>query len=859
MQYLRSKFLQSLFISKAFLILVLGILAVSTGAFAEDDDLLIMEPVVQGISLSDLDYAYVYPENKSYYVSLAQIGAFTGLQIKKKEKQYTLFFPDSKKEYFIDLDAKLARNIDEKFSLSSTDYKMLNDELFLSSDFLKKLLDISTEIDTLEMRVKIEGKTDFPSIRKRKADIQRSKIKVKKIAEDPISNYQMDDRLFSMPTVDLSYSRFGNKADKFKSGDFYSASMSGIVGGLDVNAYLSGSTIDEHNTTKRLLAGRTFLDDNAFNLKKFYMGDINGVSSSFFNTSSSGRGVALSSFKNLVMAADKTIDIAGPILDGWEVELYWNDQLIGYRQNSENGEYNFQNIPVSYGLNKFKLIFYGPYGEVKTETRNYYSGTSPVKKGEIGYDFSALQPNRSLFRNDSDSDVSNVPIVDMNLYYGATDNTSLMIGAAQAQDPQHPEEKVIFSMLGIQSVFQGASLQYNLERNNDTNEIGHHVGIEGNIYIGDILAQYDYFDKLHSPLSYQGGQYKKEQLETRLSGILPLQVLYYFSYKRGTLEDNSKFNFFSSRLSKQIFSSFNVSLLDDYFIQNDQKTNSLQLGLHTWKDKITAEAWLRYKTHPQKELENFSCRVNWRSGRYIYYSGNYTYNFQTHSDSLNLSAGHNFQWGGLSVGFDTDHKLKNYGAKLTYTIGFGVNINNDNVFPSGATSLTDTGTIYAELYDKATNQPLEGVKVSTSGHSEKIYSDAEGHAVLTDLSTYEKTLLSVDMETIDDLSLRPERNDLKLILRPGAVNYVKIPFVHYGSLEGQIPNPGNKMMLGYEVKVLNDAGESVASSFSDTSGYFIVDNIPYGEYTCIIEKDGQRIKKIKKLKIDDSVIYIDDI
>ena len=107
---------------------------------------------------------------------------------------------------------------------------------------------------------------------------------------------------------------------------------------------------------------RTFLDEpeNKFNLKTLKVGDISGLSSSYFADASYGRGAAVSSFKNLVMSANKTIDITGPLLDGWQVELYWNEQLVGYRQNGVNGQYNFPNMPVSYGLNTFKLVFYGP-------------------------------------------------------------------------------------------------------------------------------------------------------------------------------------------------------------------------------------------------------------------------------------------------------------------------------------------------------------------------------------------------------------------------------------------------------------------------------------------------------------------
>ena len=411
-------------------------------------------------------------------------------------------------------------------------------------------------------------------------------------------------------------------------------------------------------------------------------------------------------------------------------------------------------------------------------------------------------------------------------------------------------------MVGIQTVFQGASFQYNLEQNTDTNEIGHHFELEGDVYIGSALVTYDHFGKLHSPLAYSSNQYLKDQLEARLSGILPFQVLYYFDYKKGTFEGGGKTSSFNSRLSKQLSQNFNIIFEDDYNKTESNKSNFFKFGFFTWKDKFTTESWLTYQTLPERKMNDFAIRLNWRSDRYTYYTGKYTHNFQEGEDNFEFSAGRNFKWGGLTAGFTTDEKLKNYSLRLTYTISFGPTIDN-KIFHSGTSKLTETGTIYTELYDSENNQPVEGVGITANGAIDTVYTDSDGHAVLTDLSTYEKTMLSVNLETLEDLSLQPQINDIKLVLRPGAVNYLKIPFSHYGSLEGQIPNPNNKMMLGYEVSLLNDKNEKVVSSYSDMSGYFIVDNIPYGNYTCIIEKSGKEIKRVKNLKINDSVKYLD--
>ena len=76
-----------------------------------------------------------------------------------------------------------------------------------------------------------------------------------------------------------------------------------IAGGLDVNTYIYGDSYSDRNPRVRISGSRTFLDEpeNKFNLKTLKVGDISGLSSSYFADASYGRGAAVSSFKNLTV------------------------------------------------------------------------------------------------------------------------------------------------------------------------------------------------------------------------------------------------------------------------------------------------------------------------------------------------------------------------------------------------------------------------------------------------------------------------------------------------------------------------------------------------------------------------------
>lgn len=834
-----------------------------SGAEEEMSELLILEPVVQSYNMQD--YAYAYEERGKIYISLPQMSLYTGLKTHVQNGLLTIVTSgDGEDKVTVDTLTHTIRTAEGSSLFDENDIQIFDETLFLTTELWSKILGAEVSVDKLNMMLLINREKDFPTIIKLKAEKKRSKG-LYDFKSDGFENYEFDERWLGDPVLDLSFGKgwgHSNGGRTFNS-DSYSANLAMLAGGLDINAYFAGDSYSDRKPRIRLSGSRTFLDEppNALNLKTLKLGDINGINNSYFTNAGYGRGAAVSSFKNLVMSANKTIDITGPLTDGWQVELYWNEQLVGFRQNGVNGQYNFPNIPVSYGLNVFKLVFYGPYGEVRTEYERYYSGTSPVKKGEFGYNMAAYQPYRYLFENNEPFkyEGKDIPIVDMTGYYGATDKLTLMGGFTQTPDAETLIDTQHFGMAGAQMAVQGSSVQYNLEQNLDTQKVGHHAEWQGDVYIGNIYAGYDKYNGIHSPISYYGQEYLDEQLEARLSGMLPYSVPYYLSWREGKLEnDGSDFTSFSARLSKQILYGLNLTVEDNYYnYQNASKpNNTLRFGAYKWWGKFSSETWLEYETSPETRFTEFSTRLDWRTGRNTYVSGKYTRNIQEEMDYFSLSGGHIFPFGGLTASLETDRNW-NLSAYLTYNISLAKTPDRAGIITSANSKLSQSGTIYAKVYDENGN-PLEGIGLNANGLEKEVYTDKYGTAVLTDLQTYEKTILNVDTETLLDIALQPTTEEKKLVLHPGTIRTVEIPFIHRGAVEGKLANDRGIRMFGYKIAAVNGMGAEKGSTYADIDGYFILDNVPYGTYKLIVSKDDFVLAELQDVKIDDTAIFIPD-
>ena len=826
-----------------------------------DDTELVLEIILQG-DVED-EYMYAYNDEGTVYISLSQLASTIGLIYTNNMGVVSSHFSNDKSENFvINLNNYTAFHGQERVSFSAKDYKDIDDTMFFETKFLERLYGIKLHCNFYEMQIKIDWDKEFPTMVKRNAGKRRQHMHVAEFADKSFKGFEFDNRWFGMPVVDLTLGKSWSHAPhgKTSNGDNYSLNISALAGGLDVTSYIYGSSYDDHKPQMRFSAGRTFLDEppNKLNLKQFEIGDINGVSNTFFAASTYGRGVTASSFKNLVMSADKTIDIVGPLSDGWEVELYWNNQLVGYRQSSVAGKYNFPNIPVSYGLNVFELVFYGPYGESYVEEKRYYSGTSPVKKGEFGYNFAAYQPWRYLFEENEPSkyEGKDIPIVDATVYYGLSDNVTLMGGLTQTPDAVTRDETQKFGMVGVQYALSGSSFQYNLEHNFDNSKTGHHFELQGDVYYGSIYAMYDYYNGLHSPLSYYGGDYLKTKAEIRYSANL-WNIPYYLSYRVGKREKgHQSYEDIVGRISKNLTSRLYASLEDSYNVVSHE--NILTPSLYLYWDDYALDTVLTYRTNPDPEFTDFSTKLSWRQDKYTYYSAEYRRNIKEHMDYYEISASRLFKFGGLSLSMAVDKK-GNFSTNLNYNISFSKEPDRWGILTSVDSKLSSSGSIYAKLHDDDGN-PLEGVGITVNNMVREHYTDEEGKVFLTDLMANDKTILNIDMDTIGDVSLMPDEENKKLVLRPGTLKELDIEFKHYGMVEGQLDNPSGKRMYGYKISLLNDKGEEKVVTFADLEGYFIMSEIPYGKFNLIVSKDNKILAKIENIEVGDKdVIFSDKI
>lgn len=806
-------------------------------AFGLRAEELYLEPVVQGAVLeknipADVTGGKIYIE----WEALAEI-----LQIKADYLSGRIGFVFLGENREIVFDA-----------LPAGSWKTSGGKIYFDKDFLEKELSVSFDINRLDMQLNIDAKQKLPLSRRLETQVLRKNMKPYP-ERDSFANYQFDNRKASMPVADLTLQHnfnihdYRGENEKRYNYSLYQLDTGMLAGGLDIYASFFGDGENKnYNPRARITAGRTFLDEpkNALNLTSFEMGDVTGYNSTLFNNNANGRGVFASSFKDLVLSADKTIDISGPLSAGWEVELYQEGQLIAFRQAGINGRYSFPNVPVNYGLNRFKLVFYGPYGEIQEEERDFYSGTSPVKKGEFGYTFNAYQKDRYLLEdNEPWVSPTNKPTVDFTGYYGLNDETTLISGISRTYNPSTYNTQT-FGTLGAQYVYDGASLQYNTLFSFDNAEIGHHFDIQGDVKIGTVFARYDYYGDMQAPAAYYDNEFMKDIAEVRLSGNLPYRLVpYYVSYIERNGQNGNTYKELHTRLSPNFMRYYNLSIENVLSKTPLGNSDYVLLMLQAQYGNLGIHSQVRTNISPESYIQSLNQQIDYRWDKNTYFQFNWDHDYRSEYtdlpdiDTFSVSAGRIFDFGGLNLGlsYDTD---ENVSVMLTYNLSFGKVPEEKRLFVDAETKMSRQAAIYAKVVDE-NGQPVKNAAIHISGLQNPVRTDETGGALISDVEPYQKTVLSLDIESIEDIALVPEFEEKKLVLRPGTIYPLTIKCTHRGAVEGYLV--GKIDLSSYKV-VLTDKDGHATTKVPEADGSFIFDDMAFGKYALhVVDENGTAV------------------
>ena len=586
---------------------------------------------------------------------------------------------------------------------------------------------------------------------------------------------------------------------------------------------------------------------------EFELGDVATESLPLGLRGSAGRGFALTNEPLEHASVFEKIDFRGELPSGFEVELYRNDILVGSTSNAVDGRYEFLGIPVDFGLNVFRLVFYGPQGQRREEVRRISVGDGRLAKGQFTYNVFAVQKDRALI------DV-HAPLFQptpgygtwragMAMQYGLTTGLTLAAAGAMYQTDLADGSAATrwMAQAGVRTGLGGLAARLDGAVASDGGT-AIEMGLAGRVLGASLVAthaQYGhgFVDEVRSPSALPLTSMTQFDLAKTLhlgQKTIPLALDWqHLAYANGQVSDVASFH---QTITFGRIMATNVINYNDTAMPGAATTHSTNgvfdlatfAGSHT---QFRGEA--TYTLGPHVALASLGGEVSRDIDAHTTVRGSISHTFTNGLTTLGLSATRRL--GPVAAAFDASYIVPGGGFSFNLRIGasFGRNPLNGRMFVARP-GLSSSGAVavraFADANGNGRYDPGEEVigKVGFFTGSQQATSGRDGTAVLTGIGDGTRAAVRIDTASLPDIAMAPSQPGVEVVARPGRIPIIDFAVTKLSDIEGTaIYADGSKKrgVAGLVLHLTDATGRRVAKVRSESDGFVLIEQIRPGDYT----------------------------
>lgn|GEM_PF-363832 len=820
-------------------------------------DELILEVKIKGIDATDTIIAY--GTRSGIYLPLGAMARILDLAITVSDDgNYAHgWILDEDRILAIDLRQKLVEFETAQRPLKGSQAVAFEGEMYLQIEQFAEFLPIRIAADLRSMSVEIETLQPFPFQLRAEREANRKRMEARQGGREARDFERVDLpwQALSVPAADVelravSDSIFGPRLE----GDLR---LAGDLGFLTAEAYLSGET--ENGLTASLLElGRVDPDGDLLgplSATAFSVGDIATESMPLGLRSVSGRGFAVTNAATQTTSVFDRVDLRGILPDGYEVELYRNDILIGSTRETVNGQFEFLQVPVDFGLNVFRLVFFGPQGQRSESVRRISVGDGRVSEGQLVYNFGAAQRDQNLLGVTPPNFVPSREFGNWRasgqLAYGvSSDLTAVLSGAWFERDGDH-----WVSSAGMRTSLGGAAVKLDAGFA-DGGALAFEGGIGGRIGRSAItLSHTEYSGLFPDETKAPGLQFLRRATELDFNTTVELGnpvtglVIPLSARVRNFQDVNGRSTFQAGMRASTRTSGLLLSNTLDYsrtsspdFQNNAQLFGNFDLAT-LGRSNTRARFSLGYQVHPQLDITNAGAEINHTLDDRTALRASANYDFSSHSPFFSLSAVRDFDR--FSLAFDSNYSFSNdsYYVGLRLGLSLGRDPMSKRVFaarPGQATSGGATLRAFQDLNGDGTYGPTDRLlpEVDFVVFNKTASTNEAGIARIGGLGTGREVGIQIDPASLPDITLAPAKPGVEVVPRAGRLHAIDYPVVALSEIEGTasfVSNGVAKGVSGVRLTLSEENGKIVGIVKTELDGYYFFERVMPGSYRLSID------------------------
>ena len=817
---------------------------------SDGDNLIFVFKLPTNDTLEGEALAEVY--NDTIYLSMRDILNVLDFPIEydAQTQNFEGWFVRENKKFFLDKAAGIVRSDGQEYAIGSN-ILVKDDDLYFPYSSYESWFGLELKPDIGLQSVKLDAQPPLPVMER----IARRNYKSRRdYSRKPATLPRGDDdyELIGVPLVDV-YTRSSYRNPE--GGD--------IQRRQDVNVRTSGefaygtlnTNINADNENQVTSARVSYLRESAYpellgplEARRFELGDVQPTRVPITGSAPPETGVRITNLDPLVRQTLPSTQVSGYILPNWDVELYRDNALLAFQETDENGYYSFDNVRLFSDRNSFRVVAYGPQGEVREENVSIPYDPTREARGESIYDVSLSFQNREFYRKfESEDEDRNSPHFVGFFETPLTDSTALRFGGRYRQEDG---ENKAYASTGV-STSIGQTL---LNADFATDEEGE---LASDFVVTRQFGQHNFRSDLGlktDEYSPGGGDRNVRTLSNRytLTGPFPLAIgvnprylatanYSQFANDEDSLTANLNFNTTYKRLG------FNQSLLLNDFSANPEGTNvSSNSSITGSFGRNTFRGRMNYELTPERELD--SLFASWRRRITPELETQLEVGRTLETDITSLSG--QLNWRPDQVTITPRFRYDSEGnAEATLTTRFGVTKNPGGIEFTGDL-VAGTGSINAFVYLDANgnkvfdegDEPIEDAKVVTPQNAGGSVTDENGYAFISQMRPNIITDVFVETGTLKDPYWIPATQGVSIMPRTGTNVQVELPVHNSGEIDGTVyarsADGSTKPLRNVSLVLQNEDGVVEQTSQTASDGFYLFSLVPPGRYALSIVDTG---------------------
>jgi hypothetical protein len=569
----------------------------------------------------------------------------------------------------------------------------------------------------------------------------------------------------------------------------------------------------------------------------FGFGDVEGFDSSLTGSVAAGRGAVITNRPLTARTAFDRTRVEGDLPTGWEAEIYRNGELLGFAKADSSQRYIFDDVQLLYGANKIRVVLYGPQGQVREREQIYNVGLDNVPKGKTWYWIGANEPGRDLVTLEKPPDDQQQPKAQasVSVEHGLDARTSVGV---LARAILVRDQRLTFVEGTVRRSIGGALIEVSAARESNGGSATHAqiLGKIGSVYVNaEALIANDFHLRGGQEESLREGRIALDAPLKLGKTILPAHVEAHLVDRT----DGSRALDAAARLSANI-DRFNLgtqlSYHQDYAAAGPAQPGEFKAGLlgsgHIGSVRLRGEA--DFDISPKANFRSAEISAYWTATEHGDWEGVLAYDGDVHRARARLThilrldtmaialSGEAASNGDVAVGFNLNFSLD---------ARHGITISRRPLAQGGMVR----ATVYRDLNDNGVldaGEPLEkGALITTGSRQVERKTDSKGSVTIGGLTAYEPVQVGLDVTSLDDPMLTPEKALQVVVPRPGIPADVQIGLVGGGSVEGALIKSAELGFEGVDLELADSGGKVAGTARTDFDGFFLFDRVPYGRYT----------------------------